>query len=506
MTRIWDLATIQDDEVPSDDSVMIISDGELTKKVSITNVKRILVPVASDTDLGKVRVGQGLEIDSDGTLSVTQSGEFSLPIASTHILGGVKVGENLTIDEMGLLDTKFPLTVATTTQQGVVSVGQNIDIDVNGSISVTFPDHTKFDDNGWTVGNSNDVTMIIDGGMRPLLRSTVNGEFNIAINDTRSTNNIVEISFINSTRASGFGSDLLPAWVPDQLGDKVNLGADRLRWNSVYATKLYGDLVGAASQADTLLVDNGSYRSATINATANTVAARDSAGALKASTFHGSLDGTATRANYLKVGTSYLTASWTGSSGNTIAVRDGNGVLYANRFSGIADKADYLKVGSSSYYTTATTATVNTIAVRDSSGNLTANYFNGTATQARFADLAEIYEPDCPYEVGTVVVFGGLKEITITTIKADHRVAGVVSGKPAYLMNSEASGLPVALRGKVPVKVIGKVWKGDLLICSAVPGYAMSVGDDKSYGVSIFAKSIEDKTDFEYGTVMAVIL
>jgi hypothetical protein len=73
-------------------------------------------------------------------------------------------------------------------------------------------------------------------------------------------------------------------------------------------------------------------------------------------------------------------------------------------------------------------------------------------------------------------------------------------------MNDDSDGLPVALRGKIPVKVIGKVSKGDCLITSNVPGYAMVADLDNISKVSIFAKSLEDKNDTDLGTIMAVVL
>jgi hypothetical protein len=137
------------------------------------------------------------------------------------------------------------------------------------------------------------------------------------------------------------------------------------------------------------------------------------------------------------------------------------------------------------------------------------NYFNtvfATATSALYADLAENYESDAEYQPGTVVVFGGAKEITVSNERADERVAGVISTDPAHLMNAGMSGLPVALRGRVPVKVIGPVVKGDSLVTSGTPGFAQSVGRDRSYGQAVFAKAIE--TDIEPGEkiIQAVIL
>ena len=96
---------------------------------------------------------------------------------------------------------------------------------------------------------------------------------------------------------------------------------------------------------------------------------------------------------------------------------------------------------------------------------------------------------------------------TTTTTFADTRVAGTISSNPAYLMNADLyQGQPVALRGRVPVNVVGKVKKGDLLVTGNVAGYATSVGNDKKYGPAIFAKSLNDKDDTDPGTIEAVIL
>jgi hypothetical protein len=116
--------------------------------------------------------------------------------------------------------------------------------------------------------------------------------------------------------------------------------------------------------------------------------------------------------------------------------------------------------------------------------------FYGLATQAQYADLAENYVSDDEYVPGTVVVFGGSEEITVTETFADVRVAGVISSIPAYLMKAAAAGLPVALSGRVAVQVLGAVSKGDLLVTSAQAGYAQSVGQNNSYGQAVFAKSL----------------
>ena len=199
------------------------------------------------------------------------------------------------------------------------------------------------------------------------------------------------------------------------------------------------------------------------------------------------------------------------------------GAIYADDFfggefhgdvDGIAAKADtllYARASTTDKYRSATDENVtNSIVARDQNGNFAAGTIDAIATRAQYADLAERYESDKVYEPGTVVVFGGTKEITITEELGDHRVAGVVSTNPAYLMNvsnETESYLPIALRGKVPVKVIGRVKKGDILVTSPVAGHATSAEDGHQVSAAaMVAKSIEDKFTDESGVVMAVIV
>ena len=107
-------------------------------------------------------------------------------------------------------------------------------------------------------------------------------------------------------------------------------------------------------------------------------------------------------------------------------------------------------------------------------GNITGNWTltTGSRLQATYADLAEYYEADDNYEPGTVLAFGGAKEVTIAE-DGTTRVAGVVSTNPAYAMNANCQGIAVAiaLQGRVPTKVRGTVRKGDMMV-SAGNGFA----------------------------------
>jgi hypothetical protein len=125
------------------------------------------------------------------------------------------------------------------------------------------------------------------------------------------------------------------------------------------------------------------------------------------------------------------------------------------------------------------------------------NILNITSTAAEYADLAERYEADAVYEEGTVLVIGGTKEVTVTNEFADTRVAGIVSKKPAYMMNKDAGTDEthpyIALKGRVPCKVMGYIKKGDLLVTSTHPGYATAA--NSVHAGAIIGKALESNSE-----------
>ena len=121
--------------------------------------------------------------------------------------------------------------------------------------------------------------------------------------------------------------------------------------------------------------------------------------------------------------------------------------------------------------------------------------FEGTATSAKYADLAEKYETDEEIQAGTVVCFGGDAEVTACEHENDHRVAGVISTDPAYMMNSDGEGQYVALTGRVPCKVTGPVEKGDLLVSSSVKGHAKA--DNNALPGRIIGKAVGSNVEGE---------
>ena len=134
-----------------------------------------------------------------------------------------------------------------------------------------------------------------------------------------------------------------------------------------------------------------------------------------------------------------------------------------------------------------------------------ATTFQGTATSAQYADLAEIYSSDKDYEPGTVVKLGGEKEVTETDSFNDPEVFGVVSTSPAYLMNSEAEGVAVALSGRVPCKVEGRIKKGERLVSGSKPGFAKALGSNEYDMRSIVGRALVEKDTFDDAVIEIVV-
>jgi hypothetical protein len=142
-------------------------------------------------------------------------------------------------------------------------------------------------------------------------------------------------------------------------------------------------------------------------------------------------------------------------------------------------------------------------------GNIgsSSKYFNtvfATATTALYADLAECYLADNDYEAGTVLTFGGSHEVTVSTTEMDVAVAGVVSTRPAYQMNSGLTGehvVSLALTGRVPCQVQGPVAKGSMMVSA---GNGRARAEKNPVMGSVLGKALEN-FDGDVGTIEIVV-
>ena len=171
--------------------------------------------------------------------------------------------------------------------------------------------------------------------------------------------------------------------------------------------------------------------------------------------------------------------------------------------------------GSTSAVTFPTTVAVGNIINTNGNGvgniGSSTRYFNtifATATTALYADVAERFAADTEYSPGTVVELGGANEITISQDELSENVFGVISTNAAYLMNSgagtNATHPPVAMTGRVPVRTIGTVRKGDRLV-SAGNGLARSAQPGEATSFNVIGRALADKQNTELGMVEAIV-
>ena len=378
---------------------------------------------------------------------------------------------------------------------------------VRVGVTTPFTSSITFPDIGFYVGQDTDLRVWIENSENVIIENKNNNPITVRISNGPTIKNDVAVF-----RSTG---------ITPSADTAYNLGSPTYRWGTVYADLLIGNLtasdlttaydytlkqftgkfVGNLVATDTTILVNSTtkeigYTNATIR------------GNLIGSV-QGELDGNASNAYQLN----FLEPD-TASTANTVAVRNASGEINAVRFNGIASSANRMKIDDSAtdtawngsdqstwYRSAKTTKTAFTIAARNSAGNLLANVFDGTATSAQYADLAEKYLPDAEYEVGTVVMIGGEKEVTACAW--GKRAIGVVSANPAFMMNKDLEGgTYIALKGRVPVKVVGRIKKGDELI-AADNGCAMMAVPHAS---GVFAVALETSDDEGTKVVECLVL
>ena len=442
-------------------------------------------------------------IADDKTIAIVSRTAFTLDNTKNAIddFTVVKKGITLVKSQTGVStdDHTFWGTASNSSKLGGFTADQFIKVGDSA-----FPSEVSFADAGFQVGDGNDLRIRVENGDEVIFENRLGNEitFRITVVETTDERDIAVI------RSTGI--------VPGST-NSYSLGAASSVWSNVYATTFTGSLIGAVTGNTTgvhkgnVLADDNEVM---INAATKQIGY---AGANIVGTLTGSITGSAaTATNASKLNNLDPSASVPVTATATIAVRDASGNLTANQFVGTTDRANRIFIDSLNAVTdptwsesTATTkyrtakliATAYSIAARDASGNLTANLFNGTATAARYADLAEKYLSDQEYDVGTVVCVGGDKEVTASYLGA--RAIGVISANPAFMMNADLNGgIYVALKGRVPVKVIGVVKKGDRL-CAGDKGYAVVESEN---GVNIFAVALESSDDGNVKLIESVIL
>jgi hypothetical protein len=471
----------------------VIIGPEIPDDLSATAVQPVIVKDNLDQNHPILKISSG----SDVIMIVSKDDDFTLNSAVNPITGFSLIKKGVT-----LVNTS-PTTGVTSTAHRYWGTASN-SLRLGGFEAsqfvrfgeVSFDEEVSFKDSGFTVGDQNDLRIRVNNGDEPVIENRLGNPITIRIRVSDSDQRSVAIF-----SATG---------ISPGVDNVYNIGGISSRYANVYASTFIGNLTGNVTGQTT------GQHFGNLRALDNTLMFDSAAkifygqfgapGPANQAAVYGSLVGdvTGTATNALKLNS---LSGEQAAVATSVAIRDSSANLTANRFIGLADRADRIKIDDSAtdsdpnYKSAKTTASNLTIAARDGSGDLRANFFRGTATAAQYADLAENYLADNEYDVGTVMMIGGEKEVTASIW--GKRAIGVVSENPAYLMNSElVEGTAVALKGRVPVKVIGSIKKGDELI-AADNGCAMLATPHSS---GVFAVALETNNDTGVKLIECLVL
>ena len=478
--------------------------------------------VTTDQD-GFFRVGRFFTVDQ-GTGSVT----FNAALVLTNIDGigfkrGVRVNEFSNDDTFS--DAKGDAVPTQTAVEGYLN--QRLGFDRDGALSTTTigPGAMSLGGPGYSQTPMNDDMNLGGFKIQNLAAPTTGSDAATKTYVDEKTDELDDIGDVTITPSVGLSANVLGFTGTGSNSENMVVAGDiSLTYtgaNSLTASITSGVIVNADVNASAAIAQSklsllDATAAASAGAAVKGIASFDSANFETSSGWIGIKAGGVSNAELAN--SSLTIGSTTISLGSTSTSLAGmTGIAFTS--GGITGTASWSATGSISNVSTIShtgniTGPVNSGANNGvsigASGNryntVWATTFNGTATEALYADLAENYLGDAGYEPGTVLVFGGEAEVTICNSKGDRRVAGVVTTNPAHLMNSHLKGdhvVGVALQGRVPCKVIGRVAKGDILVTSAVLGYAI-VDNDPKVG-TVIGKAVGVKDDMDRGVVEVVV-
>jgi hypothetical protein len=377
--------------------------------------------------------------------------------------------------------TDFMRATANTTTTGTVSVLNNTGLFV-GAANVFNVNTTTTDAN---------IKSAINGGNLTIQANVSGTTYNVAqalgATGTFAVSNAITVGTTASVVGNITGGNLISGGLATVTG------------NITGGNIITAALVQGATLSATANVQAGNLRTAgLVSSTGNITSAANISGTY--------LLGNGSQLTGLSLGVS-VTKFVNGTTEGNIGVSGGN-VNFT-----VGGTANVVVIDTTTLYVS--TANVSSIAKSGSNavGNIgsSTNYFNqvfATATTALYADVAERFAADDLLEPGTVVELGGSAEITRSQQDLSENVFGVISTRPAYTMNGGAgedeTHPKVAMTGRVPVKVVGYIRKGDRLV-SAGSGIARAAQAGEATAFNVIGRSLVDKHTPEQGTIEAIV-
>ena len=459
----------------------------------------------------------GGNVTTTGLIDATGNITSGANIAATNFIGN---GSFLTgIDSSGISNGTSNISVASSANITAGVTGNTVTIftasgqEVTGTVSAT----ANVDANKISVTDTMVAGGTVTGGNLHTTGQITDGTMTIQTGSLTSVGNIaaanVNLSGLASVTGNITGGNINTAGAVvatgNVTGGNINAPSGKVIASDVEssivivstlanitaATASTSTTTGSLKTAGGLGVVGNAHVGGTINGTLNN--------ALTMATSGTGLSGSASY-NNSGAATFTVTSNATNSNtGSTIVARDASGNFSAGTITAtLSGQASTIaSQANSATITAASTNTANQIVLRDGSGNFAAGTVTALATSAQYADIAEMYSSDHPHEPGTVLEFGGEAEVKRSSQDASPRVAGVVSTKPAHLMNNKQGGVAVALVGRVPTHVIGPVRKGDMMVSTA-DGRARAEANP-AMG-TVIGKALEDFDDAQ-GTIEVVV-
>ena len=454
-------------------NVIITANANVTLYVAGNTTARLTATSTGIVANGTMSVSGNANVDNLGTAQVLASAN----ITTLQFISNVATGTaplsvqsttrvaNLNVDQSNIANYANVVTQTTGTfYPTMVSASASANYQLGSNVNLSFAVNTGTLSATLFSGNGSSLSAITGGNVTGTVPNA-----NVSIYEavTTQSSGIYYPTFVNGNTTANY-----------QLASNATISAN-LANGAIIATTFVGNILGNIGG----ILANGTSNVSipTVNSNINLTAAGNTTMVVTGT--GANITGTLNTGSGVITGngsglTAIAGANVTGNVGNAL---NAYAVAGANVSGTVANATYAVSAGTASTVTTnaqpnitsvgtltSLTTTTITTGANTTAGTITGNWglSAGSRLEATYADLAEYYEADAEYEAGTVLEFGGDKEVTIAE-DGTTRVAGVVSTNPAYVMNSQCQGehvVAVALQGRVPCKVRGTIHKGDMLV------------------------------------------
>jgi hypothetical protein len=448
-------------------SISNIEVADLASGVLDTDLSSV---AATDTTLASAKA---IKAYVDGEISTAENADTTITVGNSSVVVADSGTGTITVTADGVSVASFAEAATTITATGAINLTAGSDVVIPANVGITFGDDgEKIEGNGTnltisssgalditatgttTVTNNFDVggNMVISGNLVVQGTETIISTQNLLIEDAiiglnsnvSDPNNMPRFSGIHLHRGDSSLAtevDLYMVW-----DDATNASGTTTNLGGVFT------FMGSVHESESESPNSGSFILADI----------------KASTVEANLTGNAS----------------TATEATNVTVTANNAT-------------------NETVYLTFVDGATGTQGIETDTGlsyNPSTNVLSTTASAAQYADVAERFEADAPMEIGTVVEVGGTAEITEATSEMSQDVFGVISDKPAYMMNAGAGDNTthpfVAMTGRTPVRVVGAVTKGQRLVTSSTKGCARAAQPGESISpFNVIGRALETNTE-----------